>query len=259
MRAFWTTAGLTATSALGEGPLFLVDYLLRFARVVVLLSLWRLLFEERPVVAGLTLASVLTYTLIAEAFSDQVAPSIEIDMALWEGSIALRFLRPLGVVAQFAAEMVGRWSLGLLCCTAPLLLVAPLLGVDPRPASPAAGVLFALSLTLGVSIGLALEFLFGTLMVAWSLHPWTLSLVRTAVATLLSGALVPLPLLPWGLGAIFAWLPFASMAAAPLQIYTGIGAPLPLLALQGAWVLLLWPLALWWWRASHERLVIHGG
>ena len=37
---------------------------------------------------------------------------------------------------------------------------------------------------------------------------------------LMSGALLPLAYYPWGLGEVFAWLPFAAMAWAPLAIYT---------------------------------------
>ena len=71
----------------------------------------------------------------------------------------------------------------------PLLLCAPLLGVDPRPAGVAAGALFVLSLLLAVSVGLALEFIFGALVVALEQGVWVVSQVRVALTTILSGAL----------------------------------------------------------------------
>jgi ABC-2 type transport system permease protein len=121
----------------------------------------------------------------------------------------------------------------LVCFSIPLLLLAPLLGVDPRAVDPGAGGLLLVSLGLAVAVGLALEFL--------------------------SGALVPLALLPWGLGEVFAWLPFAATASAPLRIYTGTGDALPLLAMQAGWAVALWPLANWLWRANREKLAFHGG
>ncbi|MBI1930548.1 hypothetical protein HYR99_40670, partial [Candidatus Poribacteria bacterium] len=58
---------------------------------------------------------------------------------------------------------------------------------------------------------------------------------------------------------VFAWLPFASMASAPLHIYTGTGDAFRLIAVQAGWSVILWPVASWLWRFQRERLVSHGG
>lgn len=116
-----------------------------------------------------------------------------------------------------------------------------------------------MSLFLGISVGLAIEFIFGALLVLLQLPLWALSQIRAALTTLLSGALLPLALLPTAVGAVFAWLPFASMASAPLQIYIGAGdAPL-LIAVQIGWSVVLWPLAHWLWHIGRERMVAYGG
>jgi viologen exporter family transport system permease protein len=259
LHKYWKTAAMSATSYVGDSPLFLLDYLLRVLRVAVLLAIWRIILGGKGAVSGLTLDAVLTYTLVAEVFGAQLAPRTSLESALWQGTIVGRMLQPLGMFSQFAAEMCGKWLFELLGFSAPLLLIAPLLGVDPLPASAGAAALFAISLGLGVSVGLALDFIFGALLVVLALPLWAVNQVRAAVTTLLSGALLPLALLPVGVGAAFAWLPFASMASAPLQIYVGAGNPLQLIAVQLGWSLLLWPLARWLWRASRERMVSYGG
>ncbi len=250
---------MAASSYVGDSPLFLMDYLLRLLRVIVLLAIWRTILAGRGAVSGMTLGSVLTYTLIAEVFAGQLSPRTELDTALWNGSIVGRMIQPLGMFGQFTAELFGRWLFEFGVFSLPLLLCAPLLGVDPRPSSLAAAGLFVVSLMLAISVGLAIEFVFGGLLVVLALPLWAVSQMRAAITTLLSGALVPLALLPPGVGALFAWLPFAAMASAPLRIYTGAGDPLGLLALQVAWSLLLWPLAHWLWRVSRERMVAYGG
>jgi viologen exporter family transport system permease protein len=131
--------------------------------------------------------------------------------------------------------------------------------VSPFPASAAAGALFVASLFLSVTVGLAIDFLFGALMVVMEQDYWSVHYVRNGVTGLLSGAVIPLALLPWGVGDLFSWLPFAALASAPLRIFTGTGEPLPLLAGQAIWALLLWPLAGLLWRANRERLVCYGG
>jgi ABC-2 type transport system permease protein len=259
LKKYWKTAAMSGASYIGDSPLFLLDYLLRFLRVVVLLALWRVILAGKGPVSGMTLDVVLTYTLIAEVFGAQLSPRTEVDRAFWQGEIVLRLLQPLGIFGQYIAEMAGKWLFELCVFGLPLLLLAPLLGVSPLPAGAAATGLFAISLALGISVGLALDFVFAALLVILELPLWAVRQMRAAITTLLSGALLPLALLPAGVGAAFAWLPFASMASAPLQLYVGMGDAPRLLALQAGWSLLLWPLARRLWRISRERMVSYGG
>ena len=129
-----------------------------------------------------------------------------------------------------------------------------------QPASPAALAWFAVGLPLAVSVGLAIEYAFLALMILFFYRDaWTINHVRAAISMLLSGAVIPLVLLPWGIGDVLAFLPFASVASAPLQIYTGMGDPLRLIGLQVFWSAVLWPAAFGLWRVSRERIMSHGG
>src|SRR5947209_19806116 len=155
-----------SAGVIGDSPLFVLEYALRVLRVLVLLSLWRMILEGRPSSGGMPLGSVLTYTLISEVFAQQLQLRTTLKDAFWEGTLVIRFLRPMGLVRQLSAEMLGRWILDFLLFSIPLFLVAPLLGVDNRPVSIAAGWLFVPSLGLAVLVGLAMEQLFGAIIVA---------------------------------------------------------------------------------------------
>src|SRR5215831_16174561 len=159
LRQWSATARLSATGAIAESPLFIAEYLMRGLRASVLLALWRVVLEGRAG-AAMGLGPVLTYTLISEVFAQQLAARTTIVDAFWQGTIATYFLRPMHLVAQFVSEMIGSWLVGLVCFSLPLLLAAPLLGVDPRPASLPAALAFAVSLPLSISVGLALDFVF---------------------------------------------------------------------------------------------------
>ena len=161
------------------------------------------------VVAGMSLEAVLTYTMVAAIFADQLSGRTQIDNDLWSGNIANRFLRPMGIYGQMLAEMVGGWIPGLLLFSLPLLLIAPLLGVDSAPATWTAGLWFLLSLALGVAVGTALDLFFAACMVFLEHSVYALQRIRTTLTVLLSGRLIPLALLPWGLGDYFELLPFA--------------------------------------------------
>jgi ABC-type uncharacterized transport system permease subunit len=257
LRQYGKTAELAATGA-ADSPLFVVDYLLRLLRVAVLLSVWRLILSHGGA-GGMSLAAVLTYTLVSEAFAEQLDPRTQLVDALWQGTITMYLLQPISALESFAADMCGRWVFGLLLFTTPLLLCAPLLGVDPRPVHLLPGLLFVPSVVLAICVGLALEFIFAALTLALEQGIWVVAQIRVALSTVLSGSLLPLALLPWGLGNVFAWLPFASMASAPLRIYTGTGDPARLLLVQAAWVAVLWPLARWTWKINRQKLVGYGG
>lgn len=259
LRQYRQTAVMEAAGLTGDSYLFLIDYLLRFLRVVLLLSLWRMILSGKGTVSGMTLGSVLTYTLIAEVFAEAFTPRTDLEWTLRDGSIATRYLRPMGLFGQFSCQMLGRFSLSFVLFSLPLLLVSPWLGVNPLPASASSAALFPVSLVLAVAVGLAIEFLFCGIMVVLDLDVYTINRVRGAVGMLLSGALLPLPLLPWGIGRVFTWLPFAAAASAPLRIYTVTGSPALLMALQAGWALALWPAAYWLWARSREKIVCQGG
>jgi ABC-2 type transport system permease protein len=254
-----TTAVLAATSYIGDSPLFLVDFVVRLARVAVLLTIWRTVFAGRGPVGGMTLGAVLTYTLAAEVFADPLNVRSELSNALWQGTIAVRLLQPFGIVGQFVAETSGQWLIRFGCFSLPLLALAPLLGVNPLPASPSAALWFLVSLTLAIAVGFALDFLFTVLIVALETSQWAVEYLRRGLPTLLSGALLPLALMPWGIGTVFGWLPFASMASAPLRLYTGTGDPHFLLPLQAGWAIVLAFVGHRVWQAQREGLVGYGG
>jgi len=259
LHKYWHTALLSAAGLVGDNPLFLLDYLLRLLRVGVLLGLWQVLLQGKPTGIELSLGQLLTYTLVAEIIRDQLRCHTQLLQSLWEGSVGSYFLRPMSVFGQFAARMGGEWLFGLVFFSLPLALAAPLLGVDPLPASARAALLFPLSLGLAVAVGLALELFFGALVVWMDHNLYNAYRLRDALVALLSGGLIPLELLPWDLGHIVGYLPFASTASAPLRIYVGSGEPGPLLLLQAFWAVASWMMALWFWRFNRERLVIHGG
>jgi ABC-2 type transport system permease protein len=258
-RAYTRTIGMYATEAIGDSWLMLGDAGLRIARVLVLLAIWRTLVDPDDVVGGFTLQGLLTYTLVAEMFARQLQAKSELDIWLWEGTIASRLLHPMSLVGQLVAQLLGTWLFGICAVTLPILALSPLLGVDPAPASWLGGLAFVPSLVLSVAIALAVDVILGAVTVAYGLNVWLIAMLRTALFGLLAGAILPLAILPWGLGNIFDWLPFASMVSAPLRIYTGTGDPLLLMAVQAGWLLVLWLVAgRVWWR-NRERLVGYGG
>ncbi|MBC7526777.1 MAG: hypothetical protein H7308_04435, partial [Chthonomonadaceae bacterium] len=80
------TANIAAKNYIGDSPHFLLNELLRLIRVALMLSLWRILLKDRPEgVDGMTLSTLLTYTLIAELFAEQMAAQTGFEDLIWNG------------------------------------------------------------------------------------------------------------------------------------------------------------------------------
>ena len=259
LRAHAATARLAAVGPFSDGLWTLFVVALRFIRVLILLAIWRTLIPAGHATAGFSQASVLTYSLLAEVLAPQLNVQTPINGALWTGSIAGRFTWPMPVATQFAAEMAGDWALPFLAVSLPMVILSPALGVDALPASAAGFGLFCVSLALAIGIGIAIDMAYTVVTVRLGISVWLLDPLRGVVQALLSGAWIPLPLLPFHLGAVFTWLPFASAASAPLRIYTGTGDPVLLLGIQAFWLGVLTFAAGWAWRRSRERVALHGG
>ncbi len=259
LKAYLRLARLEATSPMTGGIFYFVSgYFVRLVRTVLLLSIWRAVLPQTTEAGQLD--QVLRYTLLAGAFWQQVDVETTASTTFWEGTASSRFLRPLNVFGQYIAETMGKWVPGLLFFTVPLLLASPLLGIDLRPTSMPAMWLFLVSLIVGILSGFAMDFILTGLMVYLGNDTYVASQIRAATTMLLSGALIPFYLLPLGIGRVLEWLPFATMASAPLSIYTGTESSVAqMLLLQCGWCLALWAAASFIWKRNRQRLVIFGG
>jgi ABC-2 type transport system permease protein len=87
-------------------------------------------------------------------------------------------------------------------------------------------------------------------------------MLLTAIVSLCSGLLIPLPLFPDPVFALLRWLPFAGLADLPYRVYTGSVPPGELglvLARQLAWTIVLVALGRHLLGRGIRRLVVQGG
>lgn len=230
-------------------------YAIRALRLFALLSLWRALFSQGADTNGMTLNALLSYTAASAAFSDLLDVRTPASAWMHEGSILSQYMRPMGIFSQLAAHTAGGFVTPFFLFSLPVLLILALLGIDVLPKSP----WFFVSLSLSVSLGFAVDFLFACLVIRLKNAAWLIETIRRAVTALFSGAVIPFALLPWGIGDALALSPFASLAGAALSLFAGLAKAGDVLPLQIFWNALLWPAALWLFSKSRERMVSHGG
>ena len=256
MNAFIATARLCLRNKSEFGLMnTLGEYLLKLVALATQWMVWRAILPEGAAVDGMTRRGMLMYVTVSSALAPLLDVRTPASSWLHDGTMLGLFQRPRSVYAQLAAHTVGGWIVPLTFYGAPLLILSALLGFGPVPAS---GWFFP-SLLLCVSQGFAVDYLFACLQIRIRNVDWAMHVLRGALTALLTGGLIPFAALPWGIGRWLELSPLGTLAGAPLSLLAGIGRPMRLVGAQLFWNITLWPLALWAFRASRERMVSYGG
>lgn len=238
-----------------DGLLYLLpEVLVRLTYLIPMMFLWRAVMVEGAA-SELTLPQLLTYTYLSALLTDLLAVETFASSWCYEGEIQKLFSRPASVFGGIIAETSGGWIPMLACFSLPMMLISPLFGVSPTPAT----LWFFPSLALCISLGFAVDMLFSCLAIALKGMAWLSYTIRRAAVSVFSGSVIPFKLLPFGLAGIFELGPLGSLGGAPLSLYVGSADPLKTISLQLFWNAALWGAALFFFSKSRERLVSYGG
>lgn len=261
MKPYLALARVTARSAMVHRTQYLLSLLGVLFQLTAMLAVWHALLAGHAV-GGFTWPQMQTYLLVAFAAGALVSnlSDFRVSYRIRSGLVALDLVKPFDYQGARFAEAFGTLGVELLTIVA-VWTGALALGVRPTTA-PAAGIaLFGVSMLLLVVLKFALTYLVG-LICFWTKNYLGLYWAKQAIATLLSGALVPLSLLPHWLSDWAQWLPFAGMTSTPGLILIDAvhgGSAVRLVAVQLAWTVLLLGGARLAWRAAVRQLTIHGG
>lgn len=255
MTKYLKTAHLAAREKTNGGIVYLLpDVAIKLFTLIPLVFLWRAVLLSGAQ-ADMSLEQMLSYTFVGGLLADLLVVKTPASGWLSEGVLLKLYGRPISVLGQLVALTAGGWMPMLLLFSLPTALLAPLLGVRLLPASP----YFFLSLLLCISLGFAIDVLFACLSIKLRNMSWLVSRIRMAIVSLLSGTVIPIRLLPFGLAEAMQYQPFASLGGAPLSVLVGVGDARQILLLQMVWNAALWPIALFVFQKSQEGMVSYGG
>lgn len=252
---YFKTAQMSSQNLTNGGVIYLfTGYIMRIIYLLPLMFLWRSLMAE-GVDVGMTLAQMLTYTYLGAALSEQLVVRTPASSWLYEGLIISLYQRPMGILKHLAAQTIGGWIPQLMFFTLPLIVAAPLLNISLSIYT----LWFFPSLVLCISLGFAIDFMFACLTIRLKNSSWLVYAIRAAIISLFSGRVIPFAILPWNIGRLLQLTPLGSLAGAPLSLYAGLAEPLPIIATQIIWNIVLWPASIIIFKKSQERMVSYGG
>ena len=225
--------------------------------------LWKSVFAVQATVGAFSWSEMQTYVVLVFAINALLPTDYELALynRIKDGTVAIDLARPLDFQWSQLATAAGVAVVEIIFRGTAILLAAAFLLDVALPPSAAQALLFAASVLLGFLAKFLLAYLVG-LCCFWLLNVMGLQWMRAAITNILSGAAVPLTLLPGGLREVALHSPFAGMVFVPTAIYLGqlSGADaVRALATQAFWVVLLWFLARRMWGFCLRRLVVQGG
>jgi ABC-2 type transport system permease protein len=249
------SALMSLRSKMNEGILSLLpEVFIRGITLLALINLWKAAMQSASDLE-IGISQMLSYTYASAILSDMLVVKTQASGWLSEGVLLRLYTRPLALLSQLVAETIGGWAASLALFSLPMALAAPLFGISLKPASP----FFFVSLILCVSLGFAVDALFSCLSIKLGHMNWLVGRIRQAIAALLSGSVVPIKMLPFGMGEYMRFQPFASLGGATLSIFVASSDTAQTIMLQIAWNLIIWPIALLALKKSQEGIVSYGG
>lgn len=236
-RALWATGAISARMTPRDAGFVVIGAIVRVLTFGVLAGVWRGLPEDSLAATGSTVGGLIAYTAVAQAVAPLLNPRTSLAEHVAGGSLVVRMGWPIPIGPIFFAEWLGSVAISTIAGAAGIAVVATLAGADLTPQGNL--LVIVVGLVLAIGVGLLVDCAFAMLTIWLNNGIWFVAAIRAACTGLLSGAVVPLQLMPWGVGDVLQNLPFASMAFGPLQLYTGSGDTVRVLITQALWFLIL--------------------
>jgi ABC-2 type transport system permease protein len=198
-------------------------------RVALALLLWTAVFDGRPDVGGMSLRMMASYYLIAIFIfqfnqSSLVASSLAAEIRT--GLFSKYLARPVDPLAWFLAASAGRSAFQAAAAVVAALAAAlACLALDSSILAPLdlLGLLAAIPVILLGMLALALvNFMTGILAFVFQ-DIGSFQIGKDCVVEFLSGALIPIALLPAWAGGALSLTPFPALASLPADLMLGRG------------------------------------
>jgi len=224
---------------------------------------WKALFSNSEIMNGVTVDTMLTYTVVSSLVSVLLSTNVEwrITMSVRKGTIAVDMMRPVNVFKVFFAENLGYVTALFFQNFLPILLIGSLIIKFPVPASVEDGLLFCVSMVMAFYINWYISVIFGM----WAFKVIEMSAliqVKKHLIRLLSGSMIPLWFFPPWLQRILECLPFAYIYQMPISIFVGKYTRESLekgLLIQFIWLVVLYLVKSYLEKNVTKSVMIQGG
>jgi ABC-2 type transport system permease protein len=243
---------------------YFISLVFRVFSSLIMIAVWSAVYLNTNVtsIGGFTLPQMYVYFFLINAITfmsinEPIADSIQSDIQ--DGTITTALIRPMTYTAQiFFNSFSNQFFSGLVVTIPFMILITFLAHLALTPLNLA---LFVAEIAMSFAVSTLLFFLIGTIAI-YLANIWGIIAVTESVYFLLGGAIVPLNLLPYGLGNIFMLFPMQLALYTPAATLLGlltIGQITQSLAVGAAWTAVLLLISFVVWRKVSVNMTSVGG
>ena len=241
---------------------FWIGLVLNVIGMSILVFFWRAIYNDATIISGLKIDQTMAYILLAFIFSPLTQTELIWDFGnnIREGLIVHHLLRPINFQGMNYAQDLGN-LITRLALQIPMVIVAVVLFGLRFPTDIRVWLAFIISALLGHTV-IFFFYWFLACFTFYTTEIWGLGVLIEGMNVFLSGALVPLVMMPVWLRTIVLSVPFAQALAVPVGLLTGIT---PLADAPRVWLVqLLWIIGMWiistsFFRVAVRKITIQGG
>lgn len=223
-------------------------------------------FLNTESVDGFSITQMASYIWLGQAFFAMryILMGKNIGQSITNGNVCYKFVRPLNLYNQWYSETLGQKVASTLLRFPLILIIAALLPVGlglSAPVSIPALLLCIVGILLGVCMSTTLSMFIVWLTFKTLSEKGSATIIST-ISGLLSGMVIPLPMMPQAVQNVINYLPFRFVSDLPFRIYignVGITDGLIFLAIGFAWLVLLTILGKLLIKSALKKTVIQGG
>lgn len=241
---------------------FWVGLVLSIISMAIMVFFWQAIYAETSSISGLELEQTLQYILLAFIFAPLANNDLvwEFGSNLREGMIIHHLLRPINFQGMNYVQSLGS-LVTQLAMQIPMVVVAVLLFGLRFPHDIPTWVAFIVSALLGYTV----MFFFNWFLACFTFYTteiWGLGVLIQGMTFFLSGALVPIVMMPEWLQTAVLSVPFAQALGVPISLLTGITplseAPQVWLS-QIVWIFAMWLISTLFFRVAVRKITVQGG
>ena len=242
---------------------FFFSFLGNLLYIAVVYFLWSSIYRNTRSLNGMTLGQTLIYLTLAGSIFVLFKTWTEwyLSNRILNGSIVVELVKPLDLQLQMLFLMAGSVLANLLFIVLPSAVVVALLFFSDLSLGVALAFV-PVSLVLAFILSFTIDYMTG-IASFYTESLWGISITKDVVVSFLSGALIPLQFFPPDVQTVLSFLPFQAIYHIPLTLVTArsldLADCLRMVAIQLAWVLVLWAASRLFYGRAVQNLSISGG
>ena len=251
-----------------ESVTYKADFFMYFfgiiLEIVVMSSIWTVLFKNKPEIGGSTLKGMITYSVLVFVLNSLMGRFRIYNFIVSKirtGDIALELLRPINFQLNIFSKTIGMSLFQLIFIATPFTIIAFFsFGLTP-PKDVFTLILFIISVLMSYMVNFGIFYIF-SLSIFFTIENFGIVATFYITSSFFSGLIIPLWLFPPFLKNIALFLPFHTVFYTPVSIYlskiTGIDILYSFL-LQLFWIVILYVAGFFLWKLTEKKIIIQGG